>query len=47
MLDASAGSVRSSDSRLADAVTAWSERPYPVRPDDLTSWILHAAEPTA
>lgn len=46
MLDASAESVRSSDSRLADAVTAWRERPCPVRPADFTSWLLDAAEPT-
>ena len=45
VLDVSARSVRPIDSHLADAVTNWSERPCPVRPDDLTSWLLNAAEP--
>ena len=46
LLEMCAQSLRPLDSRLADAVTAWSERPCPVQPDDLTSWVLDAAEPT-
>jgi hypothetical protein len=46
LLDLSARSVRPIDLRLADAVTTWSERPSPARPDDVSDWVLGAAEPT-
>lgn len=45
LFDASAASVRRTDSQLADAMTAWGERIYPVRPDDLTRWLLDSVEP--
>lgn len=46
MLDVSARSLRPTDPQLADAVATWSERPRPVRPDDLCNWLLDIAEPT-
>jgi glutamate--cysteine ligase len=46
LLDLSARSVRPIDPRLANAVTTWSERPSPARPDDVGDWVLGAAEPT-
>lgn len=47
LLDAGTTSIRSSDSRVADAVTAWSERPRTAPPEDLATWLLDAAEPMA
>lgn len=47
VLAASAKAVKPGDLRLADAVTAWMDRPGPVRPDDVKSWLLDAAEPSA
>ena len=45
ILDASAHALRPIDTRLADAVTAWSATPFPAQPDDLAGWLLDSAEP--